>query len=269
MADVFSFVHVDTEKKAQAAVSAHARGDKRPDSALTRTEWAHRSVVPIHEDRDRAEAVTREVRRAPARRGRPGFERVRLLIGHPPQFEADDAWSRAKLLDWARQSTAWVVKGVERASGGTAVVASSYLHVDELRPHLHVEVVPAMRDPKNPDGHLRMSWERMQRVWGGAPGRAGLSNLQTLYHRDVGAAFGMRRGEPSDRRRVATDDSDALKTRVRLLEAQRDRERARLSAERTDRLQSEVVMRSRIAKLEHAKRRDRDRQKERDKEWRR
>ena len=160
MADSFSFVHVVTEAKAQGAVSLHSSGERRPESAMTRSEWGNRSVVPIIVDLERAEKITREVRQAPSRKGRPGAERVRILLGHPPRFEDPEAWSQEKLLDWARKSSEWVKKGVEKATGGMGVVESAYLHVDELRPHLHVSVVPSVRDPRNPAGHLRMSWYR-------------------------------------------------------------------------------------------------------------
>ena len=274
MADCVSFVHFETEQKAQGAVSLHASGEKRPATSLTRSEWGNRSVVRLAGDPDRAKEVTDETRSV-KRSGRPGAERVRILCGHPPRFEAPEAWSQERLLSWARDSVAWVEKGI-KVKGSRAVIAGAYLHVDELRPHMHIELVPAMDDTKRPAEPARMSWKRLQGEWSGVKGKAGLGALQTSYWESVGQRYGMRRGEPSDRRREPTDDSEVLKTRCRLVEAQRDQARSRLSRERTGRLEAETVATSRVNRAERSERRSRrelqdkredDRNQERARTW--
>lgn len=69
---------------------------------------------------------------------------------------------------------------IERKHGKENVIAA-YLHADETTPHLHVLVVPVAPSGKLSAGHF-------------VDGAAKLSALQTQFHAEVGALYGMDRG---------------------------------------------------------------------------
>ena len=131
----FSFLHVTTESKAQGALDRHNRGENRPTEALTRPEWDHLPTMRIAGDEDRAAEVLVDVEQDRGR-GRRGCQRVRILIGHPPPFESEDAWDHQKLLNWAKDSASWLERRIKEASGGLAVLERVDLHLDETSPHL-------------------------------------------------------------------------------------------------------------------------------------
>lgn len=239
----FSFIHVTPELKTQVRISRHNSGADRPPEAITRAEWDHRSTVRIAGDERRAEAVFDELT-AVKKRGRPGAQRVRFLFGHPPAFEAEDAWDKATLMTWAQDSAAWLERKVEEASDGHAVVERVDLHVDETRPHLHATVIPAMpKRPRDRDepvdvyrldpGPSKLSWTGLQRSWSTAASSSlSMRAIQDGYHADVGANFGMIRGELKSESRAEPDRLAGLITRVKLSAEKADRERRRAAQTR-------------------------------------
>ena len=239
----FSFVHVLSDgPRRKPALDAHNRGDSRPRTAIPRAEFEYKASLEIAPDEGVATpvlAAIKEQNRAERRRGRPPSQRVRLLFGHPPPFEAADAWPHDRLKAWSRDSAAWLRRHVERASAGAAIVERVDLHVDELRPHLHATVIPVMPRPGMtgpvaaaladfgpggvPAANLRLSWRELQfgmfppaPVKGQTPASASMCALQDSYHAEVGRRYGMERGKPSDAIRSEPDRLEGLKTRVRL-----------------------------------------------------
>lgn len=199
-----------------------------------RPEWGVPSLFIAGDPKmavDVLEAIKRD-----KRRGQKGTEKVRVLFGHPPRFDAPDAWSRERLMRWARQSAKWLQEHVRRASGGLAVVERVDLHLDEVRPHLHATFVPVMARPR-PKGSVppdaarvgprnlpvpnqRLSWKAMQAVMfppePGARSAKGssMSGMQDSYWREVGRKFMLKRGVPSDRVREDPDRIKGLTSRV-------------------------------------------------------
>ena len=191
-----------------------------------------------HEGRVAVEAVLDELT-AVRKRGRPGCKKVRFLFGHPPPFEAPDAWDKATLLTWAKDTADWLETRVRDASDGHAVVERADLHLDETRPHLHISIIPAMpKRPRDRDepwsvyradpGPSRLSWTALQRSLSPAESsRMSMRGLQTAYQDGVGRHFGMIRGELKSQSRADPDRLAGLVTRVKLTAAKADRERRR------------------------------------------
>ena len=194
-------------------------------------------------DERRAEQVHEELT-AIRKRGRPGAQKVRFLFGHPPPFESPDAWDKTKLLTWARDTTDWLDRKIRDASDGHAVLERADLHVDELRPHLHVSIIPAMpKRPRDRDesvevykmdpGPSRLSWTALQRSWCPATSSSlSMRAIQDAYHEDVGVNFGMMRGDLKSQSRAEPDRLAGLITRVKLSAAAVDRERKRAAQAR-------------------------------------
>ena len=249
----FSFIHIATDTKAQGALDRHNRGENRPTEALTRPEWDHRPTIRIAGDEDRAVEVLVDVENDRGR-GRQGCQRVRILFGHPPPFESENAWDRDRLLSWAKDSASWIEQEIKQASGGTAVLERVDLHLDETSPHLHASIIPAVpRAPTedqrvrilfgrpHPDEEplkLKLSWSQLQRsMTPDATSRSGsMRMLQDMYHADVGSRYGLERGKPSTRTRAEPNRVEGLKTRVRLTEerAARAEREAQARAERVE-----------------------------------
>ena len=265
----FSFLHVTTESKAQGALDRHNRGENRPTEALTRPEWDHLPTMRIAGDEDRAAEVLVDVEQDRGR-GRRGCQRVRILIGHPPPFESEDAWDRQKLLNWAKDSASWLERRIKEASGGLAVLERVDLHLDETSPHLHASIIPAVpRAPRDPDEfeppRPKLSWSQVQRsMTEGAQNRSqSMRMIQDMYHADVGCRYGLERGKPSTRTRAEPDRVEGWKTRVRLTEerAARAEREAQARAERVEqraRQQGRAAaverdgMMGRVARAQHA-----------------
>ena len=277
----YSFVHVRGDgPRPQPMLDRHNRGDKRPATALGRAEFDGVASLEIVNDERRAKAVVSALRaamKAERRPGRPPSAEVRLMLGHPPIFEAPEAWPRSQLESWARDCAGWLKGHLERASQGQAIVSRVDLHVDETRPHLHVTVVPRMprkgRDDAvresvrewGPDAvpacDLTFSWKRLQlAAWPGTPAKgknaiqvSGVA-LQSSFYEEVGRRYGMARGEPSAKTRSEPDAMRGLLTRARLADerADRDRRSAAAAAERSDRA-SRRVRRSAAAERQSAR----------------
>ena len=127
------------------------------------------------------------------------------MLGGPPPFEAEDAWPKERVTRWAEDCQRWVKKAI----GPDAVIESATLHVDERSPHIHVSVVPAVRDGKG----LKLSAKVCQRRMAGLPdkgpeiGPRVLSMVQASFHAAVSSGYGLarmrkdgpRKAEPIDR----------------------------------------------------------------------
>ena len=215
-----TFVHCMSERKCQRRVDRHNAGQSRPWSALTRAAWDHKPTVMVQDNRDAFSEARASLANSPKRRGRPGVERVRFLFGHPPAFESPDAWARATIEAWARDSARWLASFVERGSGGRAVLTRADLHVDEARPHVHATVFPTVA---NPDGRgVRLSWETLHLTATGASDAAeSMKRIQDSYYEEVGKRYGMERGTPAaitGASRQAPDNAKGLRERARLAE---------------------------------------------------
>ena len=221
----FSFVHVTTEATAKQAVSRHNAGLTRPDTALTRASWDHQPTVCILDNRAKARDARAGLAKVKKTRGRPGVSNVRFLFGHPPAFEADNAWPRSKVEAWSRDTAAWLSEWARMGSGGKAVVERVDLHVDEARPHLHASLVPAVGDLGLPGPGRRMSWRQILLHATGEDCRQkpscrrAMAMLQTQYSMGVGEKYGMVRGEVgSTAVRAEPDGVLGLKKRAELAE---------------------------------------------------
>ena len=104
-----------------------------------------------------------------------------------PPWDDQNAWPLKRVLAFSREAIAWV----ERHAGPQSVIAAAYLHTDERSPHLHVLVVPVGADG-------RLGWKQIERNFGLDPkatGSAIFRSMQDGFHKEVGAPFGLGRGE--------------------------------------------------------------------------
>ena len=228
-------VRIETRSSVSGRLTAHLEGreEARPITALVREEWDGRTAVTLGGNRRAAAELVAEVRKV-KRSGRNGNPYVDFMIAGPPPFGSKGAWSKQKVLDWARASSDWITKTV----GGESVVAAAALHVDELSPHVHAAAVPVVRDGRGP----KFSWSLVrgaaaERAAGrrSADYRKQMADLQDSYFAEVGARFGLERGVKGSKAKHAEPDRvEGLKARLRETERQaRERiEAARLDTER-------------------------------------
>ena len=241
----YGFVNLRVETGSGSAVRAHNEGETRPREALGRPEYQDRAVIPLRdsaESQARAEALLESCDAIP-RRGKRGARRMFVLIGGPPPFESAETWSKQKVDEWASHA----VDFVDRAIGKDAVIESANMHVDERSPHVHVTVIPAIRDGRGP----KLSARGVQRRMGGFPdagkdhGSVVLRALQDRFYKEVSEPYALGRKRPdAPQRREPPDRVQGLADRLA------DTQRQVAALERRDRARSKAT-----AKLEAAKRR--------------
>ena len=213
-------LRIDTKKSLPSKLVDHieAREGSRPEEALTREEWDDRAGYDLGGDRAGAVAAVKEARAKKSKQGgRPAHACVMFVCGGPPPFEAADAWPKERVVAWAEATHAWIRKTV----GPEAVIAAASLHADERSPHIHAAVVPIIRPEIG--GDKRMSWSAVRTVAAyKASGemtrdsRKQMAALQDDYHRDVGAKFGLGRGEKGAvKYRHEPKRAEGLKARIR------------------------------------------------------
>lgn len=223
-------------KRSAPKLTAHNLGETRPDIAVTREEWGNRAVVDLCSRRS-AQDVLDECDAIP-RAGQKASRRMLLMLGGPPPFEAEDAWPKERVKKWAEDCQRWVKKAI----GPDAVVESSTLHVDERSPHIHITVVPAVRDAKGP----KLSAKVVQRRMAGLPdkgrevGPRVLAMVQDSFHRLVSSRYGLARMRKDGPRKAEPIDRDkGLRERLadtqRLLEESARRGRQLAAAGAVDR----------------------------------
>ena len=195
-------------------LARHLEGETRPQEAVGRAEYEGRATIRIAGDPDLAKSRLAEAL-AIKRPGRPGLSSVEVFASGPPPFEAVDAWSPARVMDWGRRYGEWL----DDAIGPDAVVRNLDMHLDERSPHLQGDVVPLVRD----DLGLKRSWEGVAARMSGHPsakGPAVMSAIQDRYYEEVSKPFGLGRGEIGSRRRHEPPDRDrGLRERVQDAEA--------------------------------------------------
>ena len=232
-----------TRAVAQPGMEAHADGRTDAPEAVPRIGWDGPPVVALHDETERAAEVLEEVRSAKKGKGGVGKEQVWVLFAGPPAFEDAMAWKtpagdidRDRIMNWARTSVDWLRRGVEKASGGLAIVQQAHLHAHEKSPHIHAVVVPIMPPSTPGPGKVpRPAWSRLQAEWSGHRRfERGMSALQDSYHAEV-EGFGLMRGvRRVDRHAAAPDHIRGLKERTALAE-QRDIESRAATAKANDR----------------------------------
>lgn len=254
----FAFFHAAPKVRGAPGLDAHVDGRQRPSTALVRPEWKVRTVR-LAGDREQAADRLAEVKSA-SRKGRPGCEAVHILLAGPPRFNAAESWSKEKILDWAHTLSRWVLESVRKASGGHAVVRDVVLHVDEVAPHVHATIVPAVPPTEvqvkreGPGAPPTLSWKRLQAGWGGTKvKRDSMVAIQDSYALAV-APFGLERGRPDPgRRRAEPDRVKGLVERARDAEERALEERLNRDCEvrrAEDRAHAERVARDREVRRE-------------------
>lgn len=172
----------------------HIDGASRPPEAEPRQ--GLEPVVRLEGDRDLAQQAIDEGRQLRVR-GRKPAPAVEFVIAGPPPYEGPPGspppWSPEKTRQWADDSVAWV----KRHAGPDSVVAHSGLHQDERSPHVHVMIVPR-------DDQGRLGWNRIRAGFGITGKERGpqlMSAMQDSYQREVGAKYGLGRGERGSQRK--------------------------------------------------------------------
>ena len=118
---------------------------------------------------------------------------VGIVAAGPPAYGSEEAWPQARIEAWAVQTVEWF-----RQCAPHAIVTAATLHQDETRPHVHVLAVARAES-----GHV--GWSRILPGFALSGGRRGrgpqhMSELQTRYHTEVAAPFGLARDRGEGRR---------------------------------------------------------------------
>ena len=141
-----------------SGVARHAAGMVRPENSL------QRSGLPKTEnllDEPTRRAMIRaylqfQPELSKPRRGAKPMQTVELLLAGPPAFEAPDAWSIEEIREWARESLNYI-----RRLLPDCAIAVAELHLDENSPHIHIILVPMVRDAS---GKLRLGVKAVRKA---------------------------------------------------------------------------------------------------------
>ena len=241
------------------ALGRHIAGETRDPTSAPRVEadLARDRLVELKptlrlgpDRREEGAELIARFRAQPRGRGRPPAVGVELLMTGPPPWDAPDAWALEDVLRWGQAGEAWARRRIDDA--GLGVVTQVTLHQDERSPHLHVAAVPVQ---VLDDGTLRMSKRDLEEGLAGRtradleradeaakdaatpgldafvgpppappPPRMHFRNraraIQTAFHSEVGAAFGLERGvaRPGLRKDRPIDRDKGLQERARAAE---------------------------------------------------
>lgn len=161
------------------------------------------------------------------KRGRKPRPVTELVVWGPPRHVAEDAWPRERSEEWAREVGAWT-----RRHFPDSPILDAALHMDEGSPHVHVSMFPRYTDEH---GETAYGWRRTctaatdriagrepqrnsgrQRMRGTKSAGTALSTLHDSLHAEVGAKFGLVRGERgSQRKHEAVTVTEATKRHVK------------------------------------------------------
>ncbi len=250
-------------------LARHFSGKLRPEQARTRDEWDNRPSIAFVEDRSREAIEIQKHAYAVPRRGRPGEPWLDIFIGGPPPFEADDRWSKDRILDWADVNKSWLIKKLKgngdsgllppTIGGEAGMLVSFELHLDERSPHIHATASPVVWEWRGP----RISWNVKRGDILGISrkvpmkkrdNREEMSLLQDLYHSEVASMFGLARGrkgstatheEPDRERGRLERERDEARIRAEVAEAARDREASGAGRSRARQVRRAEVRRAR------------------------
>lgn len=142
----------------ESGVARHAAGIVRPENSLQRPGLPKTESL-LDEPRKRAmRRASLEFQRelSTPRRGAKPMQTLELLLGGPPAFEAPDAWSIERIREWARESLDYV-----RRLLPDCPIAVAELHLDENSPHIHIVLVPMVRDAS---GKLRLGVKAVRKA---------------------------------------------------------------------------------------------------------
>ena len=112
---------------------------------------------------------------------------IGIIAAGPPAYGAAEAWDQDQIAKWAVQSVQWF-----KECSPHSVITAAALHQDETRPHVHILAVARAES-----GHV--GWGRILpgfAVTQGDSRRLGpqrMREMQTRYHTEVAAPFGLRR----------------------------------------------------------------------------
>lgn len=118
----------------------------------------------------------------PLTRQRNSVQALEYVVACPPGTPPNSAW----FATYLEQSAQWIAD-----RHGAANVVSAVIHRDESTPHLHVIVVP-VATVRRKGGHEHTILSASHYVGG----RDKLRALQSDFHAQVGAKFGLERGIP-------------------------------------------------------------------------
>ena len=189
---------------------AHIRGEVRsPATQLANDHAGPPDVVELSTTIDPDDLATLAEQRRQSLRGKRGARpksMAELVIWGPPRHAAPDAWPRERSVEWARESVAWI-----RRCFPDSPITEASLHMDEGSPHVHVGLFPRYLDRA---GEMGYGWKRAERAASarlagrtpvlnadrqGVRGReaagADMAALLDSYHMEVGAKYGLGRGE--------------------------------------------------------------------------
>ena len=247
----YAVVNIHTYATLDDAYVDHLMGATRPPTArkLAPEEKAVELIVPgdvcAARDLIAADAARRETSK---RGGRKPKHVVGMIFQGPPPYGSPEEWPREKVAAWMRDSVDFGI----RVLGPESQLICAVLHGDEVRPHCHLAGVAVE------DG--RVSWHARQRAFlSSYPDLHGstYARLQTLYHSEVGAKYGLGRGVVRDKaarreRAAPPDRQKAEEHAVDLARRQRaEHEAAADAAERRRQLAHDEAEREerRVAKL--------------------
>ena len=120
---------------------------------------------------------------------------IGIVAAGPPAYGAAEAWAQDRIQAWAHRTVEWF-----RECAPHSVLTAATLHQDETRPHVHILAVARAES-----GHV--GWGRILPGFAQTPagGRGQdpkrMSEMQTRYHTEVAAPFGLQRDRGDGPRR--------------------------------------------------------------------
>ncbi len=175
------FMHLKTIKRCGPALVNHVLGRVRPDTALPRL-WETRPLI-LAEDPE-VIAFAREMRARP-KRGAPPHEVLSILVaGPPPYCHQDPRWPEERGLEYLDRTADWFL----RELGPETRIVAAVHHRDEGSPHWHC-LAAVVEDGK-------LGWSRVRdRMSAGGGEATRYGSIQTKFHQEVAADFGLARGQ--------------------------------------------------------------------------
>ena len=216
------FMHLKSIQRCGPALVNHVLGRVRPDTALPRL-WETRPLI-LAEDPDAITFARRLMaRQTHMKRGRPPNEALSILVaGPPPYCHRDHRWPESRGLDFLDCSAAWFL----RELGPETRIVAAVHHRDEGSLHWHCLAVVVE------DGKL--GWSKVRDRMS-ADGREATryGSIQSKFHQEVAADFGLARGQVGSRAvQQRPDRAVALAMReLRLRQIHLWREAARMAGE--------------------------------------
>ena len=181
--------------KIGSTLSHHIACRRRPTNAVVAVFPRENTV--LEDDIRSGAAYARSALKRRKKRGPKPYPAVEIIVAGPPPFSDDDAWPREKVDAYLYEAYEWI----QRRAGPLAKVVVAAIHRDENSPHMHVLIVPLFLDGKGGEcfGWTAMSSHCFTTVEFEKGRKFSYESVQDAFHAEVGAKYGLERGERSGR----------------------------------------------------------------------